>query len=97
MDRSGAVSVSRGQSPTRDLSRGGFKSNPKRERGLFHAGFPDALAHASGYFSGFETTSGNGDKFRAMKRAVTFSATAPESRARLSRRRTAFRKVPGTG
>ena len=38
-------------------TRAPFKNNPQRERGRFHAGHPDALAHAAGYFPGFETAS----------------------------------------
>ena len=38
--------------------RGSFKSNPQRERVRSHAGDHDALAHAAGYFPGFETTYG---------------------------------------
>ena len=37
--------------------RAGFKTNPLRKRGRFHAGHPDALAHAAGYLPCFETAS----------------------------------------
>ena len=37
--------------------RSGFKTNPQRERGRFHTGHSDALAHVAGCFSGFETAS----------------------------------------
>ncbi len=38
-----------------DVLRGGFHTNPQRERGRFHAGHPEALAHAAGGCLSFET------------------------------------------
>lgn len=37
--------------------RGSFKNNPTRERGCRNSQHEIALAHASGYFRGFETAS----------------------------------------
>lgn len=52
-----AVSISAtpdlgGQAPRRlvQVPKNGFKTNSKRKRGRFHAGFPDALAGVSGSF-----------------------------------------------
>ena len=39
------------------VSRSGFKTNPQRERGRFHARHPDVLAHVAGYVPSFETAS----------------------------------------
>lgn len=43
--------------PTQSPASSGLKSNPQRERGRFHFGSFDTLAHAAGYFRKFETTS----------------------------------------
>ncbi len=38
-----------------DMPRDGFHTNPQRQQGRFHAGHPEALAHAAEWCLSFET------------------------------------------